>query len=314
MTDIAIIGEVMMEFTSIGDKKYILGAAGDTYNTACTLQGLGVDVVYVTSLGFSSAADAIREHAVEHQLSLLEPEVQSELSPGLYMISTDVSGERSFDYWRNESAAKALFSDSAHLRLLLEQISPVPYCYISGITLALMNAECRLQLLDFLLNYRKLGGKFIFDPNYRPALWPDKTSAVREISVFKAHVDIYLPGFEEEQQLYGASSVTEAAIALMDAGLGEVVIKNGPESCTLVSKRTINQVSIAPSKLVVDTTGAGDTFNGAYMGARFSGFEPELAVRFAAQAAAKVIAVRGGVLPVRKIAKLKELLVNGAVG
>jgi 2-dehydro-3-deoxygluconokinase len=312
MKDIAIIGEVMMELASAGGKKYLLGAAGDTYNTACTLQGLGGDVVYLTSLGTGQAADSIREHAAEHHLSLLEPKGESVHSPGLYMISNDAAGERNFDYWRNESSAKALFSDAASLSLLLQEITQIPYCYVSGITVALMSFECRLTLLDFLLHYRKRGGKFIFDPNYRPALWPDERVAMHEIAAFKKHVDLYLPGFEEEQQLAGANSATEAAIALLDAGVGEVVIKNGPESCTLVCDRAISRVSIKPSKAVVDTTGAGDTFNGAYIGARLVGLEPEAAVSFAAQAAAKVITVRGGVLPAGQISKLKRVLFREA--
>ena len=37
MIDVAILGEVMIEFASTGDENYIQGVAGDTYNTACTL-------------------------------------------------------------------------------------------------------------------------------------------------------------------------------------------------------------------------------------------------------------------------------------
>lgn len=310
MTDIAIIGEVMVELASLGDKKYSLGAAGDTYNTACTLQGLGIDVVYLTSIGTGQAANAIREHAAEYEVGLLEPADEPSRSPGLYMITNDDSGERSFDYWRNDSAAKALFSDSKALSALLQQVVKVGYCYFSGITLAIMSSECRALLLDYLAWYRRKGGKVIFDPNYRPALWDTQDMAANEMSVFRQQVDIYLPGFEEEERLFGATSVTSAAIQLMDAGVNEGVIKNGAESCTLVSRKTINQIRITPARSVLDTTGAGDSFNGGYIGARISGLKPDAAVTFAAVVAAKVLAVRGGVLQQKQMSGLKTQLLN----
>lgn len=36
--------------------------------------------------------------------------------PGIYAINTDASGERSFLYWRENSAARLLFRDGAHTR------------------------------------------------------------------------------------------------------------------------------------------------------------------------------------------------------
>jgi 2-dehydro-3-deoxygluconokinase len=49
--------------------------------------------------------------------------------------------------------------------------------------------------------------------------------------------------------------------------------------------------------LIVDTTAAGDSFNAAYLYARFSGADPAAAIVQASGVAAKVIAVRGALVP-----------------
>ena len=47
----------------------------------------------------------------------------------------------------------------------------------------------------------------------------------------------------------------------------------------------------------VDTTGAGDSFNGAYLAARLTGLTPVAAVRHAQAVSAQVVTERGALLP-----------------
>ena len=48
---------------------------------------------------------------------------------------------------------------------------------------------------------------------------------------------------------------------------------------------------------VVDTSGAGDSFNGAYLAARLGGAGPEDAARAGLAMAAKVVALPGAIIP-----------------
>jgi 2-dehydro-3-deoxygluconokinase len=52
-----------------------------------------------------------------------------------------------------------------------------------------------------------------------------------------------------------------------------------------------------PVTNVVDTTSAGDSFNGVYLGARISGEAVTVAVHLAAKSAALVIQHRGAIIP-----------------
>jgi 2-dehydro-3-deoxygluconokinase len=308
MIDIAIIGEVMIELTAQADNTYSQSVAGDTYNTACTLQCLGLKVVYVTDLGTGPSANSIRDHVADFTIQLLEPQHKTLLEPGSYTVSNDSQGERSFEYNRNNSAANALFNDVEAFKIILNRIPKSRFCYFSGITLALMNIECRQLLGRFLTKFREQGGKVILDPNYRPIIWESQDEAQKTIAQFRLNADIYLPGLEEEALLYAATSSEQVVTQLMAEGMNEIVIKNGAESCTLLSEKTIEQVDINPSTSVVDTTGAGDTFNGGYIGARCKGVNPKEAIIFAASAAAMILNVRGGVLPKKQLAELKVAL------
>ncbi len=308
MTDIVILGEVMIELAPLDDNRYALGAAGDTYNTACTLQGLGLDVSYLTALGSGRQAQSIRTHAAAQGLTLAEPAIDPRRRPGLYLISTDSGGERSFEYWRSDSAASALFKQPDTLKALLESVQQVPCLYITGITLALMNAAGRQVFLAFLDSYQGRGGTVFFDPNYRPALWSGAAEAARAIGQLQARADIYLPGFEEEHSLFGFASVAEAAKARLAGTAREVVLKNGPNACTLVAAGAITEVGIEPAREIVDTTGAGDTFNGAYIAARLSNIAPLQAIAFAGRAAAEVLRVKGGLLRSDQLRQLKTFL------
>lgn len=309
MSDIIVMGEVMIELAPLNEQQYSISTAGDTYNTACTLQGLGHNVSYLTALGTGEQASRIRSAAASQGLTLVEPPIDPKRSPGLYMISNDDSGERSFEYWRSDSAASALFKNTDALHALLEPLTGTAYWYFSGITLALMSEGTRKMFLTLLGAYRKLGGIVIFDPNYRPALWSSHAEAAKAIAEVQSQVDIYLPGFEEEEALFGFSSIeTAAAALLLKWNAGEVVIKNGARSCTLIADGAIQEINILPAQHVLDTTGAGDTFNGAYIGARLANLNPGDAVTFAAKAAIEVLQVRGGRLNTQQLATLKALL------
>ena len=90
-------------------------------------------------------------------------------------------------------------------------------------------------------------------------------------------VDIALPTFPDEQALFRDETPDETAERIEKSGVGEIVVKNGEEPATILhyGDRQIAGELVTP----VDTTGAGDSFNGAYLAARLLGDTPADAVR-----------------------------------
>jgi sugar/nucleoside kinase (ribokinase family) len=72
----------------------------------------------------------------------------------------------------------------------------------------------------------------------------------------------------EAMQFTGARNAISAAQAMLDMGLTFVVVKKGEHGCVLVHREGIGALPAYPvrAELVIDPTGAGDTFAGGMMG------------------------------------------------
>ncbi|MDG2231893.1 MAG: PfkB family carbohydrate kinase, partial [Paracoccaceae bacterium] len=104
---IAVIGEAMIEMSITGDQAQ-LGVAGDTLNTAIYLKRAApqIEVDYITRLGRDSFSKRIKNFIADQFLGTSAIETDDDRVPGLYAITTNAQGERSFSYWRDQSAAR----------------------------------------------------------------------------------------------------------------------------------------------------------------------------------------------------------------
>lgn len=85
---------------------------------------------------------------------------------------------------------------------------------------------------------------------------------------------------------------SQVAAELQGAGFSEVVLKRGPAPVLLATRDAIEEIPVPPAA-VVDPTGAGDSFCGAYVACRLSGFSPPEAIRRAIVTAGMVVETEG---------------------
>ena len=213
--------------------------------------------------------------------------------PGLYAI-TLAGAERSFTYWRSDAAARRLADDPGALEKSLENRALV---YFSGISLAILEPHARAALLAALGKARRQGSLIAFDPNYRPRLWANAETARATVIEALQLTDIALPTFPDEQALFGDGDPQATAVRIEALGVGEIVVKNGEAPALVLSNGGQESVPAVHVPSPVDTTGAGDSFNGAYLAARLAGIEPVEAARKAHKVAAAVVQVRGALAP-----------------
>lgn len=273
---IVVVGEGMIELTRAEGGLWRLGHGGDTLNTAIHLARLRGDVRYVTALGDDPFSETLianwSAEGIDTSLIQRDPSHM----PGLYAITTDAAGERSFAYWRGQSAARQTLSLPG-AEAVMAEAEQADLLLFSLITLAVLEEQGRDRLFALAERVRACGGRVAFDGNYRPRLFADQQGARDLCARAIAVCDIGLPTLEDETMLNGATSAEQVQASWQAGGAGEVVVKLGAEGCLLAG----NGIVPPPERLNPrDTSGAGDAFNAGYLAARLDGASPaEAAVR-----------------------------------
>jgi 2-dehydro-3-deoxygluconokinase len=280
----------MLELSQDGEWK--LGYGGDTLNTAIHLARLGHDVAYLTALGKDPFSGGLRERWEAEGLDTSLIQTHPTRSVGLYAITTDDSGERSFTYWRDVSAARELF-DLADNDMRQRAIAGCDLFYFSLISAAILPRNGQIGLMMLATMVRGDGGRVAFDGNYRPQLWdsPVEARAIHDAAV--RATDIGLPTLDDEGELSGARDADAVAAHWQGLGCAETVVKLGAQGCRLPDGTIVPPLrKVAP----VDTSGAGDAFNAGYLDARLRGLDPRDSA-LAGHALAEWTIMRPGAIP-----------------
>lgn len=296
MLRVAAVGECMVELRHRDEHLIELGFAGDSFNTALYLARLTrrerVAVDYVTALGTDPYSEAMLAAWREEGIGAGRVARLPGRLPGLYFIRTDAMGERRFFYYRSAAAARELFRDTASASLL-DALPGYDVLYFTAITLSLLDPEARERFRRALMAARGAGRLVAFDSNYRPAGWADAAAARAAITPFLDTLTLALPTFEDEQALWGDQTMAETLARYAARGI-EVCVKRGDSGCFLADGDCVPvPTRIAP----IDTTGAGDSFNAAYLAARLAGRPPGDAARAGHILAGTVIQHRGAIIP-----------------
>ena len=293
---VAIIGEGMLELSHAKRNAARLGYGGDTLNTAVYMARLGVRPQFISALGEDPYSRGLRDswtaEGIDTQFVLTHP---SRL-PGLYAIQTDANGERSFFYWREQSAMRDFFALEAHIDAL-HHARQADWLYLSGITLSLFEEAQRRIIFEIAAAVRARGGQVVFDPNYRPTGWSSAEHASKCFAGMAEHVSLALPTLDDEQALHGAKSPRSHAEAWLAAGVEHVVLKRGAEGAVLFARES-DPVQVLPARTLeaIDSTGAGDSFNAALLVSLINGTGFRDAIDAGNRLAGKVIRHRGAIL------------------
>lgn len=294
---IACIGEGMIELSG-WDKatgKASIGYAGDVVNTSIYLSRLlaggSEQVSFVSALGTDNFSDDMvaswQAEGVDCSLIVRDPD----RLPGLYAIETDEHGERSFSYWRSNSAARQMFGTAG---LDIEKLVDFDALYLSGITLAILPEEGKKKLIDLAANFKRQGRHVFFDSNYRPRLWASADEARLWLQKMLEQSTIALPSEDDEAMLYPDGALFERLVRF---GLKEFVIKRGTREPLLYADGNLTPVQTSPATRMVDATGAGDSFNAGYVAGRLRGLDLISCVHLGHALASKVVGYRGAIIP-----------------
>lgn len=308
---IAIIGECMIELSGMPFSTQEQRFGGDTLNTAVYLSRMvpGLAPYYVTALGEDTYShqmiSAWQDEGIDTSMVLKV----AEKLPGMYAIEIDPQGERSFHYWRNDSAARQL-CQHGDFAGVVESLKDFDLVYLSGISLAILPDKDKHLLLRSLEQLKQSGVQIVVDSNYRPRLWQSVSDACEWLGKLYQLSDIALVTAEDEDLLLGMTNSPAGIIAkrLHSMGVKQVVVKLGSEGA-MWSQCSLNGMA-AGNKVdnVVDTTAAGDSFNAGFLAAWSMGMEIDECCHWGNKLAAQVIQHKGAIIPLEQTRYITELM------
>jgi 2-dehydro-3-deoxygluconokinase len=294
---VVCVGEVLIELARGADGRFALSCGGDTFNTAIYLARAGLDVAFATALGDDPYSDSIVALAAAEGVSSNLIFRAPGRHPALCLIESGARGERVFRHWGEEAPARELFERPDWLLVAQEMVS-ARLIYFSGITLSLYSNNGVGRFLALLEAARQQGAKIAFDGNFRPRGWKGDLSRTRAVFMEALkRVDIALPTFDDEAVLWGDPGPETTVARLQAFGVGEIVVKNGPNSALVATAGAQQFVPVPEVMVPVDPTAAGDGFNAGYLAARLRGAAAAEAATAAHRLAGDVIRHPGALVP-----------------
>jgi len=303
MSDFLSYGEPLIGFYPLGGSSIVDDGpiaktwGGDTSNFAIGVARLGHGSRYLTRVGDEPFGKSFLSLWKANNVDCSLVEVDPLRKTGLYFVSFE-KGKHSLTYYRHDSAASAITPD----RLAGLSLDGTKVVHLSGISLGMSASALETGRL-LIRKAREAGCKVSFDVNYRSAQWISRESAAE---VFSATISLgvdYLEITDDEMATLGWGT-SLADIASRFPHVATIVLKRGKSGVALAC--TSDRCD-APAfdVAVVDTVGAGDSFDAGFLCAIVEGAASRDACVYAAATAALTCTGRG---PLERMPRRNEVV------
>lgn len=266
MKKLCAIGEALIDF--IPEKKglrlkdvvsFKKVAGGAPANVAGAVAKLGGKASFLTKLGQDAFGDYIIESLQASNIDTTYVKQSEAYDTSLAFVSLAEDGNRDFKFYRR-TAADLQFSAEDIDEKVLEDCGFVHFCSVSLVESPMKQAH--IALLEMAI---KKQIPICFDPNLRLSLWDDETKLKQTVQDFIPYANIIKISDEEVEFITGYTNIEDALPALFAHRCVVVIYTMGKDGATLYTKDGKKIYVPGYSIDVVDTTGAGDSFIGAFL-------------------------------------------------
>ena len=280
-TEIVCLGEALFELNQLPEKDQHLfysSFGGDVSNVAIAIARQGSSAGIISLVGDDLFGDQLLELWQREGVNHTHVSKISNASTGIYFVTHDSSGHH-FSYFRKNSAASQITPEN----LPSTYIASAKVLHISAISQAIssssndtVNAAIRIAVENSVL--------ISYDTNLRLKLW-SLEQARATIQQTIPYVDFLFPSLEDSILLTGLREPTAIASYYLEKGAKLVALKLGAEGVLLA---TVDGFHRIPGKTVetIDATGAGDSFDGAFLSEWLKHRNPMESAQYANAAAA----------------------------
>jgi fructokinase len=261
MYHIVGIGELLIDFTPVRKEDGLFfkeNPGGAPCNMLAMASAMGAKTAFIGKVGQDQFGQHLKA-TIESKGIDSKGLILSDTPTTLAFVHLDDQGERSFSFYR-EGCADVMLEKS---EIDFEMIDATQCLHFGS--LSFTSSPIR-ETLYHALEYAKSRNKTIsYDPNYRPALWPSEEMAISYMLKGFEYANYVKVSDEEAILLTGEKSVELAAKRLREYGPELICVTLG-SSGVYYSYKNFSGYVEGFSANVIDTTGAGDSFFGAFIG------------------------------------------------
>ena len=295
--NVCSIGEAMIEISNIKNSLYNQSFAGDTLNFCNYLDKKKLNAFFLSAIGKSEINQSLLDFVKSKKISTKYIKQINQFEIGLYLIKNKDNGEKQFFYWRDESAAKHYFNNIDFLNLYKE-LKNFDYIYFSGITLSIIHISKLNNFIKLLKLLKRKKIKIVFDFNIRPSRWNKKNLNIFLDSVLK-FVDICFLSGEDMNYWKNKNNIKSYEQIVRKYKLKHSIFRKNAKFTYVFLNKTRYVFKNKLLKTVVDTSGAGDGFNAAYLSNFIVNNDPVLALKAGSSLGSKIVMKKGAIVDVK---------------
>lgn len=233
-------------------------AGGAPANVAGAVTKLGIPSKFLTKLGADSFGDYIEEVFAKAGIDTSQVKRDEEGETALAFVSLGQDGNRDFKFYRKNSA-DLRFAPEDIAEDVLNDCGMIHFCSVDLIESPMK--EAHRKLIQMAVERGKLVS---FDPNLRFSLWDDLESLKKTVNEFMEYADIIKISDEELEFITGYTKMEDALEKLFSHRAKYIVYTMGGDGAAVYTRQ--GKVAVPGYRVAVrDTTGAGDSFIGAFL-------------------------------------------------
>lgn len=252
-------GDALVDFLPVksvdGRDAAVPVAGGSCLNIAVGMARLGAPAGFVGGISTDLIGRIIADHALASQVELCYATRSDH--PTTLAFVRDVGGEPQYAFYDEATASRNWIYRRD--RIPFDQVEAI---HVGSTTLTNDHGASEAQAM-----IKDAGGSVTisFDPNCRPNLVKHKSRYVDQMDAFASAADIVRMSDVDFEFLYGGSDYAGRAKSLITAGASLVVITHGIKGAQAWHAEAGALEVHAPAVNVVDTVGAGDSFQAALL-------------------------------------------------
>ncbi|MDN4493019.1 sugar kinase [Ureibacillus aquaedulcis] len=291
--DIITIGDGMITFDPSvkGPLRYVdefkRKIGGAELNVIIGCARLGLKTGWISRLGKDEFGRHILNTVRGEGIDVSEVKLIEGYPTSLNFKEVHASGDSKTFYYRHKSPTETLKVEE----LPIDYIKNAKILHVTGVFPAILEQN-RQIILQALKIAKQNGVKVSLDPNIRLKLW-SKEQARETLLSYLPYVDYLLTGREELEILFETSREAEIIQALQNYELTHIIVKDGAKGAFYLENDRLNEVAGFTVDKVVDTVGAGDGFDAAFLYGIIQNWSVEKSIRLANAVGAMVVQVEG---------------------